>query len=527
MSIHRREFVKSGAAVLALGLPARRLLPPPDPDPSTRDLCLRALDAARSAGASYADIRVHRRRSQSLSTREDRVIAVSEGDTEGFGLRVIAGGAWGFAASRELTADEVARVARQAVAQAKANRRAMQRPVVLAPTPPVKDGRWRSPVEVDPFTVPIEEKAALLLRANAEALKVKGARFVSSSLSFSREEKTFASTDDIFTVQEIYRAYPGFSVTAVDSATGDFQSRSGVEAAPMGLGYEWVLKCDLPGQAPRWAEEAVRKLSAKPVEPGAWDLILEPHHLWLTIHESIAHPTELDRALGYEANYAGTSFLAPPGQVLGKVRYGPEFMNIQGDRSQEGTLSAVGWDDEGVAPEQYLLIKDGIVVDYQTTRDQVEWIRPYTARTRSHGCSYAQSWSDVQFQRMPNISLLPGERDLVLDDIVAATDRGILITGNSSYSIDHQRYNFQFSGQACYEVKGGKVAGMLKDVAYQARTLDFWNSMDMIGGPRSYAINGSAYDGKGQPGQSNAVSHGCVPARFRGVNVLNTGGRHD
>jgi TldD protein len=199
-------------------------------------------------------------------------------------------------------------------------------------------------------------------------------------------------------------------------------------------------------------------------------------------------------------------------------------MNIQGDRSQEGTLSACGWDDDGVAPETYLVIKNGIVVDYQTTRDQVELIRPYTGRTRSHGCSYAQSWADVQFQRMPNISLLPGEQDLVLDDLVAATDRGILIAGNSSFSIDHQRFNFQFSGQAAYEVRGGKVTGMLKDVAYQARTLDFWNSMDMIGGRRSYRINGAANDGKGQPGQSNAVSHGCVPARFRGVSVINTGG---
>ncbi|HEX9165535.1 MAG TPA: metallopeptidase TldD-related protein, partial [Gemmatimonadales bacterium] len=203
---------------------------------------------------------------------------------------------------------------------------------------------------------------------------------------------------------------------------------------------------------------------------------------------------------------------------------GPEFMNIQGDRSQEGTLAACGWDDDGVAPETYHLIRNGIVVDYQTTRDQVELIRPLTGRTRSHGCSYAQSWGHIQFQRMPNISLLPGDQDLVLDDLVAATDHGILVVGDSSFSIDQQRYNFQFTGQALYEVKRGKVAGMLKDGAYQARTLDFWNSMDMIGGPRSYAINGSRYDGKGQPGQINAVSHGCVPARFRNVNVLNTGG---
>ena len=339
---------------------------------------------------------------------------------------------------------------------------------------------------------------------------------------FVLQEKTFASTDDIFTVQQVYRCEPQLTVTAVDPAAG-FATRQAVEVGPAGRWYEWVVNADLPGRAGRWAEEAVQQLTAKPVAPGRYDLILDPSHLWLTIHESIAHPTELDRALGYEANYAGTSFAAPPEQVLGKLKYGPEFMNIQGDRSQPGTLSACGWDDDGVAPETYLIIKNGIMVDYQTTRDQVAWLTPLTGRTRSHGCSFGESWSDIQFQRMPNVSLLPGEQPLTVDDLIAATDNGIYILGRSSYSIDQQRYNFQFSGQAAYEVKGGKITGMLKDVAYQARTTDFWNSMDMIGGQASYRINGSFNDGKGQPSQSNAVSHGCPPARFRDVNVLNTG----
>ena len=524
MSADRREFLKAGAAVLAaLGLSRPRIRPPPDVDPNIRELCQRALDVARSTGAGYADIRVIRRRSQSVSTREHQFVGASDSESFGFGVRVLAQGAWGFAASRELTRDEVTRVAQAAVAQARSNRRAMTRPVVLAPTPPVKDGRWRSPIEIDPFTVPIDDKVALMLRANGEALKVAGARYVSSSMVFVLEDKTFASTDDIFTVQQVYRCLPELTVTAVDPSTGDFQTRYSAEVAPMGLGYEWVRKADFPGRAPLWAEEAVRKLTAKPVEPGRYDLVLEPHHLFLTIHESIAHPTELDRALGYEANYAGTSFCAPPEMMLKQLRYGPDFMQIQCDRSQPGSLSACGWDDDGVAPETYPLIQNGILVDYQTTRDQVEWIRPITGRTRSHGCSYAASWSDVQFQRMPNISLLPGEQDLTAEDLIAATDRGIYITGHGSYSIDQQRYNFQFGGQAFYEIRGGKIAGMLKDVAYQARTIDFWNSMDMLGGKRSYEMNGTFYDGKGQPGQSNAVSHGCVPARFRGVNVLNTG----
>ncbi|MGH7700262.1 MAG: TldD/PmbA family protein [Gemmatimonadales bacterium] len=516
----RRQFVASTAA--ALTLPAIRPFVP-QADSSVKQLCLRALDAARAAGAQYADCRVQRTRSQSVSTREQQITGASDAETFGFGVRVLVNGAWGFAASRELAPAEVDRVARLAVVQARANRRAVRRPVTLAPIDSVKDGGWRSPIEIDPFRVPIEDKVALLLTANAEALKVEGARFVNSSMRFVLEEKTFASTDDVFTVQQIYRLLPQFSVTAVDRSTGDFQAREAVEVGPMGLGYEWVLKADFPGRAAGWAEEAVRKLSAKPVTPGRYDLILEPHHLWLTIHESIAHPTELDRVLGYEANYAGTSFAAPPEQMLGKLKWGPEFMNMQGDRAQTGSLSACGWDDDGVAPETYLIVKDGVLADYQTTRDQVAWIQPLTGRTRSHGCSYAQSWADVQFQRMPNVSLLPGEQDLTLEDLIAATDDGIYIVGDGSYSIDQQRYNFQFGGQVFYQVKRGKVTGMLKDVAYQARNVDFWNSLDMLGGPRAYQMNGTFSDGKGQPGQSNAVSHGCPPARFRGVNVLNTG----
>jgi len=515
----RRDFLQTGAALaVATKVPLRV----PQADSSVRDLCMRALSTAKKAGASYADIRVGRTRLQSIGTREQQITNLSDGETFGFGIRVLAQGAWGFAASRDLTAAEIDRVAKLAVAQAMANLRALRRPVSLAPTPAVKDGRWRSPIETDPFDVSVEDKVALLLRANAEAQK-GGARFVNSSLAFVRDQKTYASTDDVFTVQDVYRCFPQLTATAVDSTRGLFEARNSAEVAPMGLGWEWVLKSDLPGNAGRWAQEAVQKLTAKSVEPGRYDLVLEPHHLWLTIHESIAHPTELDRALGFEANYAGTSFLAPPEQILKKFRYGPEFMNIQGDRSQTGSLSACGWDDDGVAPETYLIIKNGIVVDYQTTRDQVALLTPLTGRKTSHGTSYAESWSDVQFQRMPNVSLLPGERDLKLDDLIAATDKGILISGRGSYSIDQQRYNFQFGGQVFYEIQGGKIIGMLKDVAYQSRTPDFWNAMDMIGGKSAYQMNGTFTDGKGQPGQVNAVSHGTPPARFKNINVINTG----
>jgi TldD protein len=296
---------------------------------------------------------------------------------------------------------------------------------------------------------------------------------------------------------------------------------------PMARGWEYVRDADLVGNAPRWAEEAVQKLSATPVEVGRYDLILDPTNLWLTIHENIGHPTELDRAMGFEANYAGTSFLSPPEAMLGKLKYGPEFMNVQGDRSQEGALSTIGYDDDGVRPQDFLIVKNGIFNDYQTTREQAPWLRWWYEQegmpVRSHGTSYAQGWNHVQFQRMPNVSLMPGERDLSRDDLVSATDRGILIVGDGSFSIDQQRYNAQFGGQVFHEIRNGRIVGQLKDVAYQIRTTDFWNSMDMLGGRSSYQLGGSFFDGKGQPGQVNAVSHGCPPARFRNVNVINTG----
>jgi TldD protein len=388
-----------------------------------------ALDAARSAGAQYADVRISRNRNQSINTRERRVQGLSDNETFGFGVRTLVGGAWGFAASSDLTRDEVARIARQSAAQASANRAALVKPVVLAPAPVTREGVWRSPIKTDPFDVAIEEKVALLLAANEAALKVRGSRFVNSSMFFLREEKTYANTDGTYTVQTIYRASPSVSVTAVSSDFSDFQARQSTDIAPMGRGYEHVLDSKLVENAPRWAEEAVQKLSAKPVEVGRYDLVLDPTHLGLTIHESIAHPTELDRVYGYEANYAGTSFVAPPEQMLGKFKYGPEFMNIQGDRMQDGSLGAVGWDDEGVQPETFLIIKNGVVNDYQTTREQASWLEWWYKQqgkpTRSHGCSYAQNWSSVQFQRMPNVSLLPGEQNLKWDDLIAATDRGI------------------------------------------------------------------------------------------------------
>jgi TldD protein len=535
----RRDFLlQSAAATAALGA-GSAILPrlasaamPMDPVDAavSRELAMRALDAARSAGATYADFRMAANRSQALGTRERQITFFNDAETYGFGVRVIANGSWGFAASREMNAEEVVRVAQQAVAQARANAAARQRPLELAPVERVPDGKWTSPMEIDPFNVPIEEKVDLLLRANAAALGVQGARFVNSVMFSTRLGKTFASTDGSYIEQTIYRSYPLMQVTAVAADGSDFQNRSSTDVAPRAMGYEHIRDARLVENAPRWAEEAVAKLTAKPVEPGRYDLVLLPTHLWLTIHESIAHPTELDRIMGYEANYAGTSFIYPIENFLGKFRYGQDFMNIQGERSMPGGLSSIGWDDEGVKPDEYLIVKNGILNDLQTTREQApmlaDWYRQAGKPVRSHGNSYAESWNAVQFQRMPNVNLLPNaERDVSVEELVSGVENGILIDGDGSFSIDQQRYNAQFGGQVFKEIKNGRITGPLKDVAYQMRTPEFWNGMDMIGGPSTYFVGGSFNDGKGQPSQSNAVSHGCPAARFRGVNVINTGRR--
>ena len=539
----RRDFLKASAAVAAGTMVAARssaaapalitrhasLDALPFDDPATKALMQVALDVAKSGGASYADVRVSARRQQNVNTRDRIVQGVSDTDTFGLGVRTLVDGSWGFAATSKLTRDNIASVTKAALEQARANRASQLRPVNLAPTPGNQVGEWKSPIKTDPFTVPIPEKVALLLAANEAALKVKGVRTVNSSMFFLREEKSLMTSDGSYLVQTIYRTSPTFSVTAVSADFSDFQSIDSNDVPPMGLGYEHVLNAKLAERAPRYAEQAVEKLSAKPVEPGRYDLLLHPSNLWLTVHETIAHPTELDRALGFEANYAGTSFVAPPDAVLGKLKFGSDIMNVVGDRDQAGSLGAIGWDDEAVKPTKFDIIKNGVFVDYQTTREQATMLADYYKRVgkpvKSYGCSYAQSWADVQFQRMPNVSIQAGKNDYVWEDMIGQMDKGIAIIGDGSFSIDQQRYNGQFAGQAFYEVKGGKIVGMLKDVAYQFRTPQFWGSMKVIGGPRSYLLGGAFGDAKGQPGQSNSVSHGCPPALFTQTNIINTGRR--
>ena len=521
VAISRRGFLSSvsramsAGAALALAGPrlslARGLLTEPRLD----DLIKRALAAAKQAGATYADVRIVRIRNERLAAREDRIENVAFTDEYGVGVRVIAGGAWGFAATPVVTAAEGERVAKAAVAVARANAPLLKRPVALAPEPPHVDV-WQTALTKDPFKIPLEDKADLLLDINREAMKVPGVRFVNSWYAGNSEWKLLASSEGAYIEQEIVRIGPGYRVTAVDDRRGGFESREH-DLPPRQAGWEYVERSPLRADARRIAEEAVEKLKAPPAAPGKRDLILDPSNLWLTIHESIGHPTELDRALGYEANFAGTSFATP--DKLGKLRIGAPHLTFYADKTTPGALATCGYDDDGVATGRWNIVEHGVLVGYQTTREQAGWIR----EGRSRGACYADSYASFPFQRMPNLSLAPAPQERSLEDLVAATDDGVLVTGRGSWSIDHQRLNFQFGGQTFWEVRRGKRTRMLRDVAYQANTLEFWAGCDLIGGPLSWQLHGSWSDGKGEPTQSNAVSHGCPPARFRKVNILHAG----
>ncbi|MBL9018893.1 MAG: TldD/PmbA family protein [Myxococcales bacterium] len=516
MRLTRRSFL-GGSALAALAAPRLGLTKGLLTDPGLEDVVKRALGAATKAGATYADVRLVRRRSERVSCREDRVEGVASNEEYGIGVRVIAKGAWGFAASPLVTVAQAEKVAKQAVAVAQANASLMARPVTLAPVPANVDV-WRTPFVKDPFKIPLEDKAELLLAINKAAMAVRGVKFVQSSYAAIAEWKLFASTDGAFIEQEITRLGPGYSVTAVDDKRGEFESREH-DLPPMQAGWEYVESSTLLADARRIAEEAVEKLKAPSVQPGKRDLILDPANLWLTIHESIGHPTELDRAMGYEANFAGTSFATP--DKLGKLRIGAPILTFYADKTTPGGLATCGYDDDGVATQRWNLVENGIFVGYQTTREQAGWI----GEKASRGTCYADSYGSFPFQRMPNISLAPSPRERSLDEIIAATDDGVLVAGRGSWSIDHQRLNFQFGGQTFWEIKRGKKTRMLRDVAYQANTIDFWNACDLIGGKASWQLHGSFSDGKGEPSQSNSVSHGCPPARFRQQTILSTNRR--
>jgi TldD protein len=386
--------------------------------------------------------------------------------------------------------------------------------VRLAATAAYKD-RWASPHKIDPFSISIAEKldlvhnAAITIKKNSKVFSAFG------MLGFHSEDKYFASSEGSSIQQYVVQVYPFLTATAVDFQNNISRERS-YQVAPLSTGWEYVPKMNLGENAARIAEEAVEHLAAPPVKPGKKDLVLLPSHLCLTIHESIAHSTELDRALGYEANFAGTSFLTP--EKMGKFRVGSEIVTVYGDRTTEDGLSTIKYDDDGVRTTKFSILDKGVFVHYQTIRDQAHLI----GEKESRGCCYADSWSDVPFQRIPNVWLAPGTRDTTLDTLISGVDDGILIEGTGSWSIDQQRYNFQFGGDAFWEIKNGRKGGMVSRVAYQARTPDFWHSCDGIADSSFWQQYGLPNDGKGEPTQINAMSHGCSPARFRQINVLLT-----
>ncbi|NIJ86448.1 TldD protein [Xanthomonas arboricola] len=535
----RRTFLTlSGIGAAGLLLPntrliaAEQLLTPNDAARSRR-LSDTALSTAKAAGASYCDVRVGRYLRQFVITREAQVENVVNAESSGVGVRVLADGAWGFAATNTLTSDGVATATRQAVAIAKANARLGGSPVQLAPVTPAGQVSWKTPIRKNAMEVPLQDKVALLMDVNAAALNA-GATFVASRLFAINEQKYFASSDGSYIDQDVHRLWLPFTVTAVDKASGKFRTRDGL-SSPMGMGYEYLdgdagQKHQLPGgligyghsydareDAIAAAKQARAKLTAPSVKAGKYDLVIDPSNLFLTIHESVGHPLELDRVLGYEANYAGTSFATLDKRDAG-FRWGSDAVTFVADRTQPGSLGAVGYDDEGVKSKQWELVKDGILVDYQCTRDQAHLL----GKAASDGCSYADSWSSVQFQRMPNVSLAAGKTPLAVADMIKNVERGLYIHGRGSYSIDQQRYNAQFGGQLFYEIENGQVTRLVEDGAYQIRTPEFWNACSAVCDQRDFRLGGSFFDGKGQPSQVSAVSHGSSTARFDGINVINT-----
>ncbi|MEG8180828.1 TldD/PmbA family protein [Nocardia terpenica] len=479
-----------------------------------------ALSAARAAGADHADLRVHRLVQQSIRVRDGRVEAVRNATDLGFAVRVIVDGTWGFASHADLSPATAAEVARRAVTVATTLRALNRERVELATEPVYRDAQWVSAYDIDPFEVPTPEKVALLQDYSQRLSAADGVDHVTATVLQVKEQTYYADTAGSSITQQRMRLHPQLEATTVDPAAGAFETMRTL-AAPAGRGWEYVTgadgRWDWDGELARIPEWLAEKVKAPTVAPGPTDLVIDPSNLWLTIHESIGHATEYDRAIGYESAYAGTSFATP--DQLGTLRYGTPVMHVTGDRTEEFGLATVGFDDEGVAGQRWDLIRDGVLVGYQLDRA----FAPRLGLDRSNGCSYADSAHHVPIQRMANVSLQPDPlRDTTTEELISRVEDGIYIVGDKSWSIDMQRYNFQFTGQRFFRIRNGRLAGQLRDVAYQATTTDFWGSMEAVGGPSTWVLGGAFNCGKAQPGQVAAVSHGCPSVLVRGVNILNT-----
>jgi TldD protein len=474
-----------------------------------------ALQRAADLGAEHADFRAERVRSQQLSLADGNLETLQDGDELGLAVRVVVDGTWGFAAVADLSPQAAARAAAEAVDVARVAAPVAAERIELAAEPAYGDVTWVSAYEIDPFAVSVGDKVALLADWSRALLADRRVAHADAELLQVRECKFYADGATT-SLQQRVRVHPELTAVSVDPG-GRFETMRTL-APPAGRGWEYLTGTgwDFPAELAQLPELLAEKLAAPSVRPGRYDLVIDPSNLWLTIHESIGHATELDRALGYEAAYAGTSFATV--DKLGSLQYGSPIMHVTADRTARHGLATVGYDDEGVAAQSWDLISGGVLTGYQLDR-RVARLR---GLGRSNGCAFADSPGHMPIQRMANVSLQPAAGGPDTADLISGVQDGIYVVGDKSWSIDMQRYNFQFTGQRFYRITGGRLAGQLRDVAYQATTTDFWNSMEAVGGPQTYVLGGAFNCGKGQPAQVAPVSHGCPAALMRGVAILNT-----
>jgi TldD protein len=480
-----------------------------------RRLADAALARAAALGAQHADFRAERIRGQHLRLSDGMVETLFDGDDLGLAVRVVKDGTWGFAAAVDLTPEAASRAAAEAVEVAEVAAAMSAERIELAAEPGYGEVSWVSAYEVDPLQVSVAGKIALLADWSGRLLAHDVVAHVDASLEAVRECK-FYSDGTTTTLQQRVRVHPVLTAVAL-APDGRFETMRTL-APPAGRGWEYLTGTgwDFASELAEIPGLLAEKLAAPSVRPGTYDLVIDPSNLWLTIHESVGHATELDRALGYEAAYAGTSFATM--DKLGTLRYGSPLMHVTGDRTVAHGLATVGYDDEGVAGQSWDLVTGGVLTGYQLDRRMAR----LTGFGRSNGCAFADAPSHMPIQRMANVSLQPAAGGPSTAELIAGVEDGIYIVGDKSWSIDMQRYNFQFTGQRFFRISGGRLAGQLRDVAYQATTTDFWNSMEAVGGPQTYLLGGAFNCGKGQPGQVAPVSHGCPAVVMRGVRILNT-----
>jgi TldD protein len=485
-----------------------------------RTLTDRAMNLAQVRGATYADVRIVHRRTRNITVKNGVVKDLSDNESRGFGVRVVVDGAWGFASSALLDPEEVDRVTALATQIARASAMFKTRDVALGP-PVAHVGSYRTPVEIDPWDVPLERKINLLLQADEGLRQTPGVVAPTSTLAFWREQKTFANTEGAFLEQDIVESGGGIEALAVDPESGEVQKRSYPNAFARDQrreGWEAILEMDLPGNAPRVGEEAVALLGADPCPSSVTTLILGPTQLALQVHESCGHPIELDRVLGTEASYAGTSFLTP--DKYGVFQYGSEIVNLTADATIPGGLGTFGWDDEGVPAQRVPIVRNGLFCGYLTSRETAQQLRDILgdrAPASSGGAMRADGWNRIPLVRMTNVNLEPGEWEF--DDLIADTDDGIYMELNRSWSIDDKRLNFQFGTEMAYEIKNGRLGRMLKNASYTGMTPQFWAGCDAVCNANHWRVWGTPNCGKGQPGQAAHTGHGTAPARFRNVQV--------